>query len=623
MEWCLMHTAKRAMRRLALVGWLGLLGTALSATIATAAAPPERVLPDSTIFVFKLNDAKKFREIFRGSHYGQLWFDPAMKDFRDDLRQKLEDATKPLKERIGLSLRELMELPQGPVTLAVVSRDDPKIPVAFVIMADAGDNKGKMADVLAKATKQAEESGAKATQEMFNGLTLHILREAPNDKDKKKEEEKGDDKDPDMSLAWTQSESTFYFTLATPGGEVEVIKDLTAHREGRDNSLASNEYFTKTQAKIDSGHGQLLWFLDVSKLVKLVLKASAKGNEGQAQQSEVILEQLGVNGLKSVGGSFTIGAGSFDTMSKTFFLAPKPVDGVLKIFSFPPVRLRPESWVPATVASYQTFSWDLDNAYDAIEQLINKFQPGMLNLVEQQLVGPNGGQPLSFKNDFFGPIGDRLTLITDFKKPIKEDSQRMLLGVALEDEKAFQGTLNRIFEITQGAPRKREFQGTTIYDIDMPNMPNPNAAGAQPFKGSISFAVAKNTFFVTSDTTLLEQVLRPGNSNLEENAGFQALVKEIPERVSGMSFVRPDESARLLYDLVKSGQYEKAVQQMFGANARGPRPQQMPQIGKVIPNEKLPEFSSIAKYLSLSGSYSLMDDEGFTMTGFTLKREGP
>ena len=46
-------------------------------------------------------------------------------------------------------------------------------------------------------------------------------------------------------------------------------------------------------------------------------------------------------------------------------------------------------------------------------------------------------------------------------------------------------------------------------------MPNPNAAGRQPFKGQISFAVAKNTFFVTTDTTLLEQVLRPGNAALE------------------------------------------------------------------------------------------------------------
>ena len=172
-------------------------------------------------------------------------------------------------------------------------------------------------------------------------------------------------------------------------------------------------------------------------------------------------------------------------------------------------------------------------------------------------------------------------------------------------------------------PKKREFQGITIYDVDMPNVPNPNAPGVQPFKGQISFAVAKESFFVTTDTALLEQVLRPGSGGLEENAAFQSVVKEMPERVSGMSFVRSEESARLMYDLIKSGQYEKAVQQMMGANARGPRAGQVPDLGKAIPNEKLPDFDVISKYLSPAGSYSVMDDDGFTITGFTLKREGP
>src|SRR5262249_22045413 len=152
------------------------------------------------------------------------------------------------------------------------------------------------------------------------------------------------------------------------------------------------------------------------------------------------------------------------------------------------------------------FSWDLDNTFNALNDVINKFQPGLINILEQQLIGPNGGEPLSFQKDLFGPIGDRITLITDFKKPIKEDSQRMLLSLALEDARAFQNTLNRLFEIAQAAPRKREFQGTTIYDVDLPNLPNPNAGNVQPLKGSVSFAVAKDAFFLTMDPTLLEQV---------------------------------------------------------------------------------------------------------------------
>ena len=66
-----MDTAKRAIRRLALIGWLALFGGAvLPLSPAHAAAPPERVLPDSTVFLLKLNDVKNFRESFRPATTG-------------------------------------------------------------------------------------------------------------------------------------------------------------------------------------------------------------------------------------------------------------------------------------------------------------------------------------------------------------------------------------------------------------------------------------------------------------------------------------------------------------------------------------------------------------------------
>jgi len=254
-----------------------------------------------------------------------------------------------------------------------------------------------------------------------------------------------------------------------------------------------------------------------------------------------------------------------------------------------------------------------------VNDVANKFQPGMINLIEQQLAGPNGGQPLSIQNDIFGPLGDRITLISDFKKPIKEDSQRMLLAVSLEDTKAFQTTLTRLFELTGAAPEKREFQGTTIYDLAV-SLPNQVPANAQGLKGPISVAIAKDTLFMTTDTTLLEQVLRPGGATLADSPSFQTVSKEFPEKASGLSYVRPDESARLTYDMIKSGQFEKAIQQATAARAGG---REVPSLKKIIPTEKLPDFSAFMKYLSLGGSYSLMDDDGFTLTGFTLRRSNP
>lgn len=617
MECQVMRTAKRAILRLALVGWLGLSGlTGLTANFAQAAAPPERVLPDSTVFLLKVTDVNTLRESFRQSQYGQLWNDPAMKDFREDLLAKLKDASTTLKDKLGVTLSELLEIPQGTLAVAAIQQDDDNLPIAVAIIADAGKNSARMNDVLERGAKQLADAGGKTSTEAFGGGTLHIIESPPP-----KEKNDGDKPDvPRPPIVWGNSGTTYYF-----GTGAGVVKDMISHADGRNaGALANLDSFAKTEAKTGAASAQVLWFLDTAKLIKTLTKASAKGNEAQAQQVEFLVNELGVNGLKSVGGTLALNAGNYNSLTKTFFNAPNPVQGLLKVFSLPPVGLRPEAWVPASVASYQSLSWDLDAAFNAINDLVNKFQPGMLQVLEQQLAGPEGGQPLSFQKDVFGPLGDRITMISDFKKPIKEDSQRVLVGVALEDSKAFQNTLNRIIEMAGFSPKKREFQGTTIYDFDvaMPNLPN-NAGGPNVqanFKGPISLAIAKDTLFLTTDTTLLEQILRPGVVPLADSQTYQTVAKEMPQKMSGTTFVRPDEQARLSYDMLKSGQFEKALLQGMAAGRGGQLPPDLP---KIIDPDKLPEFSVIAKYLTLGGSFSVADEDGFMSTGFTLRKNNP
>ena len=148
-----MRTAKIAIFRWALIGCLGLVPIlGLPVQQAQAAAPPERILPDTTVFMLKLNDAKAFREAFRGSQYGQLWNDPALKEFREELGQKLAEASKDMKEKIGVSISDLLELPQGTLAVAAIAKDAARedgratsLPVEVVVMADAGENEKKIA----------------------------------------------------------------------------------------------------------------------------------------------------------------------------------------------------------------------------------------------------------------------------------------------------------------------------------------------------------------------------------------------------------------------------------------------------------------------------------------------
>ena len=167
-----MSIALPAAGRLALAGWLGLV--ALGAGVSSyAATPPEKSLPDSTLFYVKVANAANLREAFAQSQTGQLINDPAMKPLRDDVMEKMADVSKTLKEKMGVSLAELATLPQGPITIAVVAKSEAKIPVAVLISAEAGKNSATMADVMAKATKLAEGDKAKVSLRFKGREVVH------------------------------------------------------------------------------------------------------------------------------------------------------------------------------------------------------------------------------------------------------------------------------------------------------------------------------------------------------------------------------------------------------------------------------------------------------------------
>src|SRR5439155_26007033 len=109
-----------------------------------------------------------------------------------------------------------------------------------------------------------------------------------------------------------------------------------------------------------------------------------------------------------------------------------------------------------------------------------------------------------------------------------------------------------------------------------------------------------------------------GGPSLASSKAYQAVASVIPKQVSSMSYVRPDEQARLTYDMIKSGQFEKALQ--GAAVAGGP---DLARFAKLIDKDKLPDFSVFAKYLSQGGRYGEMNDDGFSLTGFTLRKAKP
>jgi hypothetical protein len=406
-----------------------------------------------------------------------------------------------------------------------------------------------------------------------------------------------------MTGVWVKAGKVFHVS-----NSVSALKDLLAHADGREDSLAGNKSFQTVGQKVGDV-GQVLWFLDIEQSIKLAL--GAMGEQGNAAQVEAQLQLTGINGLKALGGRAGFNQGGYDAFTKTFAYAPGDKQGLLKLLAFPPASIKPEAWVPAGVASYQTLNWDLDAFYSSLNELVDTLAPGVLANLEQQIAGPQG-EGLSFQKDIFGPLGDRVSVITDFEKPVTDKSQRFLFAIALEDAKAFESTLNKIFGIANASPKKRDFQGTTIYDIELPEIPNAEEAG---LPSSISLTIAKDSMFIASKPNLLEQVLRGGPS-LADNPDFQMVAKNYPSQVSSFSYQRPDESARVVYDMVKTGQLTQAVNQARQAQGQ-------PDMGQLFDPEKLPDFSVFAKYLTQSGGFGQQEADGMLFTQFSLKKAQP
>jgi hypothetical protein len=644
-----------AARRRAVVGGLALAVLFIVAVQGRAAAPIEKRLPDTTVALAKVQNAASLGAALRQSQLGHILDDPGIKAWKDDIAARWEKASQEIEEELGVNELELFGLAEGPVAIALLLTEE--FDPSLVIAADAGKNTTAMNDVLSRVTARAERDGDKVSTESFHGVTIHVMqdggpatdagkaRDKDSKKDKANDEQEDEDDGPDWPemFVWACQGSVFWI-----GTDVATIKDLIAHEDGRDNALAVSATYANA-VKTLGADTPVLWYVDLRKIVNLFAEDLEAYKESDAEHAkwvrefEAVAQQSGLTGLSAVVGSFAPCAGNVESLTRTTILLQGPAQGLLKAFRAPKVSLQPEPWVPASVASYQSFSWDLDEAFSILSALVNRNAPGLLDAIEKELAHPEGGQPLKFKQDIFDPLGDRITIISDFKHAITENSRpihltlskadisfsegddaRLLVAVALEDSRTFQNTLNTLFALAGANPRKREFLGTTIYDFELPDIPIPDdpksgkMRGTLPLlKGPISVAIAKDALFISREPTLLEKVLRGGGPTLADSPAYRAFARETPDRVSSITYVRSDEQARLAYALFKHGMLETGLNGMavdLGA-------------GFALENrtalKEFPPFSVFTLYLAQGGRFTEWSEDRLTITSFALRKARP
>ncbi|MEX1098607.1 MAG: hypothetical protein WED34_21350 [Planctomycetales bacterium] len=550
----------------------------------------ERRLPPKVFAYVSVPSVAELKSRWGKTQFGRLLDDRALAEFRLELSKQIAKASEEVDRNLGMPLEDLLAIPSGEVTFAVVRPAADKL--AVLALLDFGGSRSEVDKLLEKAEAALKERQAERTTSEFEGtrIVTHVLPAAGGADSQ--EEDAPDDR----------SRVSYFLkdTHLAVASDVAALEAVLARWDGRhEQTFAENEHHRYIQGRCTSqGRAAVAaWFLDP---VGLLTTALTAGSEADFQTAMVLgfLPALGLDNLKAIGGTMELATPEFDSVSRTFIYVDQPTSGVLNVFQFPARDLTPPAWVSAQVASYSAGNWDIQGAYDAIEKLVDSISqtPGTFKQLVDNVPNQPGAPNVHPKTDFIDQLTGRFHVVSDFVDPDDFETGRMLVALDLKDAAKMKGVLATLAK-TEGFPgESREFGGETIYEIEQPNPATGEAI-------RMAFGVAQGHLMFTSNVTQLEQVLRQDRDRqpLAESPAYKKVSAHFPEKVSMLSYSRDAVAVQGAYKALRSGQFAEFL--------------------PAIDFTKLPPFEDLQKYLSESGSYTVPDKNGALFVDFTLKAE--
>ena len=533
------------------------------------------MLPKDTLAFFTISDVPEFRQKWDKTSVGQLLHDPKLKPFLDDVEKKIDEASKNMENETGVSIADLLEVPQGELTIALLEKPARKL--SFVFMLEFGKNKATIEKLLKKFDEALEKEQAEHTTEEIEKIAVHVYTLKNPEPD-----------NPFKTITYFTDESFLVFST-----EIEAIKEVLERWEGdSDDSLADNDQFKYIQSKckLESGEPLLKWYINPIGLIQSGI-TMAQATIPQAGLAAAFLPMFGVDGWKGWGGTLDFDEGEFEGVSNSFIFAENP-KGLMGVFLFPETQLVPPKWVPADIGSYNAANWNIAGAYTSIETLVDSFQGrGATGRFLDQIA--EQGPMVHAKKDIIDHLDGKIHILQSEAKDSDDDAPptpQVLAAFGLKDPAKIKKTLAAAAKSAASNLETREFNGETIYEIFTPNSDQ-----------SVSIAVTEGQLIITNDTPLLEGVMRGqsgGRAALIDSSEYKRISKYFPSKTSMVSFQRSEAQFKTYYNLLR-----KSDNFIDGIDV-----------------SKLPPFEAISKYFQPSGSYTIPDKKGAKSVAYSLKR---
>ena len=567
----------------------------LSGPVLAERPSAARLLPDNTAAFLWVPDAPELSERFMNTALGQISQDPQLKPFVNQLYGSLAEAVATMQDRIGLSLSELLAIPQGELCIAVVAPDGEQ--PQLVALLDVGDQLSNARELLDRVTDALDQTGAEKSQQTVADTKI-LVYDGVGERRRK--------------LIFLEKDST-----VVVGSSVEVLKGiLSVWNGGEGRTLGQDKEFAAIMHRSGSTDQKphLVWYADPIALMRSI----GYENPG-VRLALAMLPALGLDGVKALGGSYTLDAGQFDAIFHAHLLLDSPRTGIPEMIALESGVTEPEPWVPADVASYTTLHWDFQTTFDTAKSLFDSFrgEGALANLLEKRFKEPIG---LDVEEELLPALAGRVTHFTWVERPITMQSQATLGAFQLVDPKAFGEVLERVVKKNEAFLTRQSYGGKEYFRYTPPRLGDGQE---EPPRQTLCFGIVDDYLVLTDRPSIYEKAIltAAGSSeSLADSLEFKLIASKIAGRSGGtqpgmIMFERPQEGMRLMYELAVSDDARQQLRQQAKTNPF------LKSLGAALDEHPLPPFAVIEQYLAPSGAMVFADQTGFHYTAFSLRRQ--
>lgn len=570
-----------------------LLALGLGSSLHAEHAPTTKLLPDSTLVYVNVPDTHLLVERLQQTAGAKMIQDPQMKPLAEQLYSSLTGLIPQVEQRLGLTVDDILRLPQGEVTLAFIVPEG--LPPAVVALVDTGDQRFNMQKLIERGEEAMENDGAVRSEETIDDVKIVVYENTRN-----------------RQIMYFEKEGTYVF-----GTQMEVLKDiLKAWSEGQEESLAGKQNFAAVMQRCRGGEGhepQFKWFVD-----PIVLAERLSDAGGSGALVSALIQSQGLDAIRGLGGTVTMAVEEYDVLIHTHFLIDNPRTGILEILALVPGDAKPEKWVPKEVSSYTTVHFDFPTIYEQVGLVVDSFQGegAFKNRVQRGF----DNLDLNFEEEILPLLAGRVSLFNWHQPPARLFSDSNLLGIQLDDAKSAKVVLDKVREQFADRVEEKFFGGVSCYIVTPPERADREE---RPFRPRPTFCILDDYLLVSERPETVEKAILTANDSsagLRNSLEYKLIAGKI-QREAGtttpalVTFNRPEEDVKFLYDLLRSSEVRENARSRFGEN------QVFQTVERALDENPLPAFQVLQQYLAPGGAMVTDDETGFHYMGFALRRQ--